>query len=58
MIKFAFGFAFCALIYYYFPDQVESLIGRAEEVVHESAASVADATKPNTIIDDIKEKLQ
>ena len=58
MIKIVFGIVLGALIYHYWPDQVETAVKKVEEVVHEGASKAAEATKPNSLIDDLKEKLQ
>ena len=57
-MKYVFVFVLGCLTYYYFPDMVETALEKAETAIHESAVAAADATKPNTIIDDLKEKLQ
>ena len=61
-MKLVIGIVIGALIYYYFPTQVETAVKKAEEVVHESATRAAEATKPKSALDDaidtVKEKLQ
>jgi uncharacterized membrane-anchored protein YhcB (DUF1043 family) len=62
MIKLVVGIVIGALIYYYFPSHVEDAVQKVEEVVHESAARAAEATKPKSALDEaidtVKEKLQ
>ena len=57
-MKYIFVFVLGCLTYYYFPSHVEDAVQKVEEVVHEGAAKAAEATKPNSLIDDLKEKLQ
>ena len=62
MMKLVIGIVIGALVYYYFPSEVETAVKKVEEVVHESAAKAAEATKPKTALDEaidtVKEKLQ
>jgi Na+/H+-translocating membrane pyrophosphatase len=62
MIKLVIGIVIGALVYYYFPSEVETAVKKAEQVVHEGAKQAAEATKPqsdlNNLIDAAKEKLQ
>ena len=61
-MKLVIGIVIGALIYYYFPTQVETAVKKAEEVIHEGASKAAEATKPKSALDDaistVKEKLQ
>jgi Na+/H+-translocating membrane pyrophosphatase len=61
-MKLVIGIVIGALVYYYFPSEVETAVKKVEEVVHESAAKAAEATKPKTALDEaidtVKEKLQ
>ena len=62
MMKLVIGIVIGALVYYYFPSEVETAVKKVEEVVHEGAAKAAEATKPKTALDEaidtVKEKLQ
>ena len=62
MMKLVIGIVIGALVYYYFPSEVENVVKKAEQVVHEGAAKAAEATKPKTALDEaidtVKEKLQ
>ena len=62
MMKLVIGIVIGALVYYYWPDQVETAVKKVEQVVHESASKAAEATKPKSALDDaidtVKEKLQ
>ena len=62
MMKLVIGIVIGALVYYYFPSEVETAVKKVEEVVHESAAKAAEATKPKSeldkLVDNVKEKLQ
>ena len=62
MMRLVIGIVIGALVYYYFPSEVETAVKKVEEVVHESAAKAAEATKPKTALDEaidtVKEKLQ
>ena len=59
-MKLVIGIVLGALIYYYFPGEVETAISKAEEVIHEGAAKAAEATKPKSeldkLVDNVKEK--
>ena len=61
-MKLVIGIVIGALIYYYFPTQVETAVQKAEEVIHEGAAKAAEATKPKSeldkFVDNVKEKIQ
>jgi Na+/H+-translocating membrane pyrophosphatase len=61
-MKLVIGIVIGALLYYYFPSEVETAVQKAGEVVHEGAAKAAEATKPKTALDEaidtVKEKLQ
>ena len=57
-MKLVIGIVIGALVYYYFPSEVETAVQKVEAVVHEGAAKAAEATKPDSIIDQLKEKLQ
>jgi Na+/H+-translocating membrane pyrophosphatase len=61
-MKLVVGIVIGALLYYYFPSEVETAISRVGEVVHEGAAKAAEATKPESDFDKVinaaKEKLQ
>ena len=62
MMRLVIGIVIGALLYYYFPSEVETVVQKAGEVVHEGAAKAAEATKPKTALDEaidtVKEKLQ
>jgi ElaB/YqjD/DUF883 family membrane-anchored ribosome-binding protein len=62
MMRLVIGIVIGALVYYYFPSEVETAVKKVEEVVHESAAKAAEATKPKSeldkLVDNVKEKLQ
>ena len=59
-MKLVIGIVIGALVYYYFPSEVETAVKKVEEVVHESAAKAAEATKPKSeldkLVDNVKEK--
>jgi Na+/H+-translocating membrane pyrophosphatase len=56
------GIVIGALLYYYFPSEVETAVQKASEVVHEGAAKAAEMTAPKSdldkLVDTVKEKLQ
>lgn len=62
MVKLALGIVIGALIYYYWPDQVEDAIQKVETVIHESASKAAEATKPKSefekLIDNVTDPLK
>jgi Na+/H+-translocating membrane pyrophosphatase len=51
MMKLVIGIVIGALIYYYFPSQVETAVKKAEEVIHEGASKAAEVTKPKSALD-------
>ena len=61
-MKLVIGIVIGALVYYYFPGHVETAAKKAEEVIHEGAKKAAEATKPQSALDNaintVKEKLQ
>ncbi len=62
MIKLVIGIVIGALAYYYFPNDVEDVVSKAGEVVHEGAKKAAELTAPKSeldkLVDNVKEKLQ
>ena len=61
-MKLIIGVVLGALAYYYFPSDVENVVSKAGEVVHEGAKKAAEMTAPKSeldkLVDNVKEKLQ
>lgn len=56
-MKLVIGIVIGALAYYYYTDEVETVIRKAEVVIHEGASKAAEVTKPKSEFQEMLDKV-